>query len=585
MKRLLLSTLFLTCTLYAQDQKKNHNDAKAFVNEMKERSSHAVDMNAMLRQLEDAPLAADLKQAQQIRGNPDAQHISAGSSLQQSFHHEKSQSAVQEAVNATKEQLQGSRMQIDPITDPMFINANNAVKSPMETLNKQEMQIIDDSQYEMQNCVETRSEIFTMSRVSRINPYYKRFHVHQFYNSCPNHPGWGKKIVQGCQAIQKRHLFSLKRRQELDYQEAHGMEWEHHNSKELEELLALNKCRLDEERISSEDKAPRRINVEHYKKEETLESQDWNISPDSDHREETSVLKEPKDFNLESFSKIQVFKCAITPANAQNTCQPLRERGGIEVSSLCQESTAGTCSAWAKVYKVPKADAHISKITQRQVDKSAVFNIDGLYDKPVDNLNNEHSQVISQFAAINESAKAIIKPGQEAGIGPENLTVFNGENLKCVSQGGKFSRKGCPWQKGNKKPEEIKLAQLYGEGKCMIVGTYEDDDGNNIGTIIGQKREVTSFCCYESVLARVVHEAALRQGLKSIGSVKSPRCSELNITSLQELDWSGVDLEPFMEDIKSRITLNTKDLLEKSSSTVQQHFQNQMRSFNRGVNK
>ena len=58
--------------------------------------------------------------------------------------------------------------------------------------------------------------------------------------------------------------------------------------------------------------------------------------------------------------------------------------------------------------------------------------------------------------------------------------------------------------------------------KCIRVGTYEERWDKNIGTMVGQKRVVTTFCSYDSVLAKILHQGAIDQGVKSLGDPKSP---------------------------------------------------------------
>ena len=156
---------------------------------------------------------------------------------------------LSEAAMRVRDQLSGSRMVIDPITDPMFVNANKAIANPAETLKKQEIVVVDMKEAEDKPCIETRDEEFEVVNSAQIEPYYKRFEVWQFYNHCPNtwwHCGWGKR--NDCPNYQNnKSILRPTRRPEADYEEIHGMEWKRNEHPEFEQLFQSGKCRLKTE--------------------------------------------------------------------------------------------------------------------------------------------------------------------------------------------------------------------------------------------------------------------------------------------------------------------------------------------------
>ncbi|MDP5370001.1 MAG: hypothetical protein NWR39_00285 [Pseudomonadota bacterium] len=78
---------------------------------------------------------------------------------------------LSEAAMRVRDQLSGSRMVIDPITDPMFVNANKAIANPAETLKKQEIVVVDMKEAEEKPCIETRDEEFEVVNSAQIEPY------------------------------------------------------------------------------------------------------------------------------------------------------------------------------------------------------------------------------------------------------------------------------------------------------------------------------------------------------------------------------------------------------------------------------
>lgn len=477
--------------------------------------------------------------------------------------------SVENMKGVVNDQLSSNRYRIDPNTDPIFINGNKALENPEETLDKQTVVHYDDDDYETVECIDTRDEEFDIVNYARIDPYYKRFEVHQFYNHCPNHSGWGKNIAKGCQTWSRPELMHTTRNHAADFEEIHGMEWKIDKHPSSDELLSTGKCYLKQEMSNEEGKNSRMVPVDFYKKEETRT--DWNISKIDDFREGRERFKRPEDFGVESFSKVQVYTCSYSMPG--NTCNAIRAIGGIEQSSSCIEKMGHVCVKWKKVYQTPKVGAvPQTKITQVQGSIKKPFNMDGVMNDKTFDENTEGPEAIARLKALREVGEAMPKFATDD---PEALRVFNGEDLRCVTQGGKWSHHGCPGQRGKKDPHEVKLEKLHNEGKCIIVGSYEEKD-KNIGTLIGQNRTVTTYCCFESILSKVLQQGAIDQGKKQLGDPKSPNCQALTLGQLQTMEWDRVDFSPFVSETMSRVNLNADYASQKSATTVRNHLSNQM---------
>ena len=472
------------------------------------------------------------------------------------------------AKDRVSQQLAGPRMTIDPNTDPMFVNANQAVADPDATLLEQKVTFIDDKDYVEKTCIETRDEEFEVINTASIDPYYKHFEVWQFYNHCPNHRGWGKNIAQGCQTWSRPELMHPARNPDADYEETHGMNWKGEQHPDLERLQAAGKCRLKKEMSREEGRASRMIPVEFYKKEETRE--DWKIAVIDEPRQGRSRLKRPEDFGVESFVKTQVFICSYHAPG--NTCKALRDQGGTELTSTCRQLMGSVCVKWDKVYIVPKVGA-VKKMTRTKGNThQKAFNADGTMNDKTYTDNKEAPEALAKLQAIRDIGAALPKIDTSD---PNSLAIFKGQDLRCVTQGGAWSRHGCPGQKGKKEPDEQKLELLDRQGKCIRVGSYDEKD-KNIGTMIGQKRTVTSYCCFETILSKVLHQGAINQGVKSLGEPKSPNCGPLTLGQIQAIDWDRVDFGPFVADMMSRVNLNSGHVAQKSANAVQAHLSNQM---------
>jgi hypothetical protein len=485
---------------------------------------------------------------------------------EQTFNSQSYESMMKDVVRT---QLGSDRVRIDPNTDPIFVNANRAIEKPEETLKKQTVSYTEEKDYEEKECIDTRDEEFEAVNTAHVDPYYKRFEVNMYYNSCPNHSGWGKVAAASCG---NKHLHQLNRRSDLDYDEIHGMEWREDKHPDLDYLFSNGKCRLKKEMPKDEGRESRMIPVEFYRKDETMS--DWTISKIDEHREGRSRLKGPQDFGVESFVKVQVFICSYkTPGN---TCTTLRAQGGIEKTSSCSERVGDVCVKWQKTYKVPKpGTVHTTKTTDLSAGHIEPFNMDGRMNDKTFVENKEAPEAIARLTALHEVGAAM--PKIDTG-NPDSIGVFNGEAITCLTQGGSLSHHGCPGQSGKKDPHEQKLEQLDREGKCIRVGSYKKDEKTNIGQMIGQKATITSYCCFESLLSKALHQGAITCGLRTIGDgvAKNPPCQALTLGELQRMDWSRVDFGPFVAEMTSKVNLNAGHIANKSSTTVHSHLSNQM---------
>lgn len=476
---------------------------------------------------------------------------------------------LSEATMRVRDQLSGSRMVIDPITDPMFVNANKAIANPAETLKKQEIVVVDMNEAEEKPCIETRDEEFEVVNSAQIEPYYKRFEVNMYYNSCDNHGGWGKVAAAACQ---NKHLHRLTRRDDLDYDEVHGMEWKRNEHPEFEQLFQAGKCRLKTEMPKEEGRDSRMIPVEFYRKDETMS--DWTYTKIDEHRDERHRLKRPEDFGLESFVKIQVYTCSYHSPG--NTCKVLRKQGATEKTSTCIKWIGGVCVEWEKIYTVPKPGAEETIVHDNSDGHVDALNADGALNDTSYEENREGAEAIARLTAVHDVGAAM--PKINTGD-PDALGVFNGEAITCLTQGGSLSHHGCPGQSGKKDPHEQKLEQLDREGKCIRVGSYEKEEKTNFGQMIGQKATITSYCCFESILSKVLHQGAITCGLRKIGDseAKNPPCKALTLGELQRMDWNRVDFTPFVNEVTSKVNLNAGHVAQRSGETVRAHLDNQMR--------
>lgn len=110
------------------------------------------------------------------------------------------------------------------------------------------------------------------------------------------------------------------------------------------------------------------------------------------------------------------------------------------------------------------------------------------------------------------------------------------------------------------------------EGKqCHYVGDYCQKKWPLVGCV----QKAKSFCCFNSKMARIIHEQG-RPQLQSFqpngawGAPKAPNCRGFTPDEFQSLDFSRIDLSEYFEDVQKDIA--TK--IDGSQQTIMQNIQN-----------
>ncbi|EOR7867386.1 conjugal transfer protein TraN [Escherichia coli] len=117
----------------------------------------------------------------------------------------------------------------------------------------------------------------------------------------------------------------------------------------------------------------------------------------------------------------------------------------------------------------------------------------------------------------------------------------------------------------------METAMAAGSGYCHEVGTYCKKKIPLLGCV----QKATSYCCFNSKLARIIHEQG-RPQLKNFngwGDAGSPQCRGFSPDEFQALDFSKIDLSEYVEDmvkkatdeIQSNVNQITNDFYDKTN--------------------
>lgn len=122
--------------------------------------------------------------------------------------------------------------------------------------------------------------------------------------------------------------------------------------------------------------------------------------------------------------------------------------------------------------------------------------------------------------------------------------------------------------------DEQMLGLKQGQNLCTYVGTYCSQSLNLlVGSICIEN--TNSYCCYNSLLAKIIEEQGRAQIGKGYGSAQSPDCSGLTTAQFQQIDFSKIDLSQFTAQIMASVTgPNQAGITQNATGVIQQKIQN-----------
>ncbi len=166
-----------------------------------------------------------------------------------------------------------------------------------------------------------------------------------------------------------------------------------------------------------------------------------------------------------------------------------------------------------------------------------------------DDPENDLPEALSAINALKEASASYGSSGA--------LTIFAGQNLKCGKTVGGLSN--CCKDSGllldnnlaSCNADEQKLMSEQKAKACHYVGTYCSNK-----SLFGCLMKKMSYCCYGSVLARIVEEAGHAQLGLDWGDAKGPSCGGFTVAQFQQIDLTHVDFSDFYDDKLAQLSNN-----------------------------
>ena len=176
----------------------------------------------------------------------------------------------------------------------------------------------------------------------------------------------------------------------------------------------------------------------------------------------------------------------------------------------------------------------------------AALCLDGNCDA-VKKANMEQDKDLTQAVAMLNA----LKDAKKGILGDDLINVFKGESEHCDKKWKGYTNcctKFGGWGKAlgaGCSPEAKNLAKKRKEKKCVEIGTFCYTKVPILGCVI----ERTTFCCYDSIIAKIINQEAKKQLGRNNGYAENPSCTGLNKEDLERIDLSNVDFTEFYEEI------------------------------------
>lgn len=214
-------------------------------------------------------------------------------------------------------------------------------------------------------------------------------------------------------------------------------------------------------------------------------------------------------------------------------CQELRDAGCTQSGSTCADYLYGRCIAWEQTYQcsVPGKSRTVEDCS------AASYCQDGNCFESGYEANTDFGLAASYLSAASEMA---------TDLGGTPLSIFTGKHHTCkkVALGFKNCCKDSGWglsfDLSQCSESEKVLGEKRGAGMCHYIGSYKDN------SLFPNRYD--SYCCFNSKLARIIHEQGRLYVPLGWGSAKNSVCRGFTPEELQQIDFGKIDFSEFFAD-------------------------------------
>lgn len=241
----------------------------------------------------------------------------------------------------------------------------------------------------------------------------------------------------------------------------------------------------------------------------------------------------------------------------EDNCKSLLKKGCYQIDSQCQKKDEDNrCIRWQQTYECRSGD---QRLGGGSLTGEKPFCLDGDCANQKWDPNGDMIEALSKLAIFKEMQKDMDANAK---------IVFKGKNLGCCRFPLGF--KDCCKQNGWGKSiglsgcgdEAKELSEQRKLNKCVQVGTYCAE--KKLGVCIRKK---TTFCCYNSKMARLINQQGKAQLGLNFGSAEHPQCQGLTLDQLTQIDFNKLDLSELFEEIFAKTTTPNTTRITKDIQT------------------
>ncbi|SPR12652.1 conjugal transfer protein TraN [Orientia tsutsugamushi] len=259
-----------------------------------------------------------------------------------------------------------------------------------------------------------------------------------------------------------------------------------------------------------------------------------------------------------------VFSCTSDPKDG---CKHLKIQNCELKNSTCQKSVANICLLWQHDYS---CSTEKQTMLHSSLRNNSIFCLGGNCNTPTIIPNRDIAKV-AHLAMLNQMSKD---------IKTNPVSVFSGKHRKCKKD--VFSFLNCcssmtGWGRdiglSQCKSKEQELALYRKKGYCYYIGTYCSSRIPILGICLARK---STYCCFQSKLARIFQEEARKQLKIDFGTPECPNCRGLTVEELQKVDFTKINMDELFGDIltKAQNSMN-KDIIAGIKDKVHRMQQSQ----------
>jgi conjugal transfer mating pair stabilization protein TraN len=257
-----------------------------------------------------------------------------------------------------------------------------------------------------------------------------------------------------------------------------------------------------------------------------------------------------KDIYKECWKWDRKYQCRT--GTSIDECKDYKEKGCKELNRQCVHQEDGRCEHYVVKFECDEK-------TVEQIDCIASkFCIGGNCEEQVRNVNTNFGLAASYLGALSQMGKdqkgctcnkEIDPTCTTHSVNDDGCMLFKGEESVCRKYTGEFNccaNRGFLRKIASCNEEEKALSRKKEARLCHFVGTYAGKG------LIEKFKKKSSYCCFNSPIARIIQEQGRSQLGKDWGDPRSPNCNPLTLAEIKKIDFSKIDFSELYADLKQK---------------------------------